>query len=80
MLNLNDICLKLGDIYKRLGVALMFDKDQADFSGIRERKPLYVTQIFHKAIIEVSEEGSEGSKNFIILISLYFIIRTNFIF
>lgn len=45
----------------------MFDKDQADFSGIRDRKPLYVTQIFHKAIIEVSEEGSEAAAATVIL-------------
>lgn len=35
--------------------------DQADFSGIGRQKPLYVSKILHKAVIEINEAGSEAA-------------------
>lgn len=57
----------MSEIYKRSGATLMFDKEHADFSGMRAKKPLYVSLIFHKAIIEVNEKGSEAAAATIIL-------------
>jgi serpin B len=41
---------------KNLGMATSFIKDQADFSGIAPQ--MFISQIDHKAIIEVNEEGT----------------------
>ncbi|WP_407809623.1 serpin family protein, partial [Staphylococcus aureus] len=38
----------------------MFGLD-ADLSGITGNKDLYVSEIVHKAVIEVNEQGSEAS-------------------
>jgi serpin B len=35
--------------------------DQADFSGIGPQKPLYVSKILQKAVIEINEAGSEAA-------------------
>ena len=49
-----------------LGVHLAFNRYKADFSGINGRKPpdedsLFLSAIFHKAFIEVHEEGTEAA-------------------
>jgi serine protease inhibitor len=41
---------------KNLGMVTSFIKDQADFSGIAPK--MFISQIDHKAIIEVNEEGT----------------------
>jgi len=50
---------------KALGMELAFDKDRADFTGItkstREEDRIYITQIQHKAVIEVNEAGTEAA-------------------
>ncbi len=49
-----------------LGMGLAFDRDRADFSGINDRKPpgenaLFLSEVFHKAFLDVSEEGTEAA-------------------
>jgi serpin B len=49
-----------------LGMTLPFDRSQADFSGINGHKPpheeaLFVSAVFHQALVEVNEQGTEAA-------------------
>ncbi|CAG2164406.1 unnamed protein product [Oppiella nova] len=46
---------------KGLGVRDVFDDKKADFSGLTPKPGLYISDIIHKAVIEWSEEGTEGA-------------------
>lgn len=50
---------QLKEILSALGMADMFDDKRADFSGIG--KDLYVSDVFHKAFVDVNEEGTEAA-------------------
>lgn len=43
-----------------MGMGELFS-DRADLTGIRERNDLHVSQMLHKAVIEVNEKGSEAA-------------------
>jgi len=57
--------LALADPLRELGVALAFDRERADFTGIANPPDpadrLYVSEIFHKAFVEVDEKGTEAA-------------------
>ena len=50
----------LNNILARMGAAEMFAAGKANFTGISE-VPLYVSDVVHKAFIDVNEEGTEAA-------------------
>lgn len=50
----------LNDSLKSLGMEIAFS-DNADFSGIKREKQLFISNVIHKAVVEVNEEGSEAA-------------------
>src|SRR5215510_7993639 len=51
----------LNDPLKALGMGAAFSAREADFSGIRAEKDLYISEVKHKAVVDVNEEGTEAA-------------------
>lgn len=51
----------LNDALKALGMAVAFEPDRADFTNMRDERDLYLEKVYHKAIVEVNEEGTEAA-------------------
>lgn len=56
-----DYSRELNNALKAMGMAVAFERGKADFSGIRQQKDLFISQVKHKAVIEVNEEGTEAA-------------------
>lgn len=44
-----------------MGMPAAFDPTQADFSGMDGRRDLYISEIMHKAFVDVDESGTEAA-------------------
>ena len=53
--------LDLVDVMQRLGLTAPFDATAADFSGITDAAPLFISDAIHKANITVDEWGTEAA-------------------
>jgi serine protease inhibitor len=51
----------LADTLKAMGMPTAFNGDEADFSGMDGHRNLYISGVFHKAFIEVDEQGTEAA-------------------
>jgi len=51
----------LGGTLTKMGMTDAFSQGQADFSGMTGNKDLFIGEGFHKAFVEVNEEGTEAA-------------------
>jgi len=51
----------LNDDLKVLGMGIVFDKGRADLSNINPARKLFVSDVFHKTYLSVSEQGTEAA-------------------
>ena len=51
----------IGGLLRSMGMEDAFDPKTADFSGMTETKDLYISEILHKAYVDVGEEGTEAA-------------------
>ena len=55
-------CFKLSEPLKAMGANLPFDANQADFSGICDKKcQLSISKVMHQTFISVDENGTEAA-------------------
>jgi serpin B len=52
---------ELGESLRALGMTSAFDATSADFSGMTAKVELYLSAVFHKAFVDVNEEGTEAA-------------------
>ncbi len=53
--------LELSGALKQMGMALAFNPERADFSGISDQADLFIQRVFQGAYIDVNERGTEAA-------------------
>ena len=61
--------IKLKDILKVMGMKDAFSRS-SDFSGMNGKRDLYISQVFHKAFVEINEEGTEAAASTAVVMKL----------
>jgi serpin B len=51
----------MAETLKAMGMKSAFDADAADFSGMTGGRDLFISQVIHKAFVDVNEEGTEAA-------------------
>lgn len=63
--------LKLNDVLKALGMEIAFERGVADFSDmLNTSQQLFISEVKHKAFVEVNEEGTEAAASTAVTITL----------
>jgi serpin B len=52
---------QLAGMLSAMGMPLAFDRRAADFTGMTEKRELYISAVIHKAYADVNEEGTEAA-------------------
>ena len=52
---------ELNQILVDLGMYNAFSPEDADFSGLREEKDLFISKVIHKTYLKINEEGTEAA-------------------
>jgi serpin B len=56
-----DYEINLNEPLKALGMEVAFIAGKADFSGMRAQRDLFISEVKHKAIVELNEEGTTAA-------------------
>jgi serpin B len=51
----------VGGLLQSMGMKDAFDQETADFSGMADEKGFFLSEILHKAFVDVNEEGTEAA-------------------
>lgn len=53
--------IKMADTLQALGMKRAFAQKDADFSGLRAEKDIYIGEVYHKAYVQVDESGTKAA-------------------
>jgi len=56
-----DVKMDLAKVLAGMGMRDLFVQGAADLSGIHRSRDLYVSEVLHRAVVEVNEEGTEAA-------------------
>lgn len=62
--------IRLNELLAAMGMPQAFVPDQADFSGMRALRDLYISAVLHKAFVDVNEEGTEAAAATAVIVSV----------
>ena len=64
--------LSLAQLLTAMGMRDLFTEGVADLSGIDGSRELYVSEVLHRAVVEVNEEGTEAAAATAVVCEEYF--------